>query len=497
MDDKSAPPLRTKVLRAAAWMVGVRWSHRLLGLISVMILARLLTPHDFGTVAVVMSFVSVVDAFFDFGFDAVLIKNQDARPEDFDTTWTMRLIKTLLFALMVALLSPLVASYANAPETVSVGLVIAATIAIRGFDNIGTIQFQKDLEFGRLFKYRVYPRILGVITTIALAFALRSYWAIVFGMLASTIYGVGFSYIANAHRPRLRFQGMRQMWSFSQWIMLGNMGRQLFSMADRFLLSGWIDKAHLGFFTVAGDLASIVTVELLGPVSAALMPGFAKLQHEKERLRSAFTMSMSIFIALILPASVGVWLVAPEVVGIILGAQWHNAAKYVGMFGWFFLFFSLSEILTSFLLMVGLVDKSARISLGRTIVYLAALYFTFQAYHIEGVIVFKTALAAVEVLLLYALAARYLGLSISAILWALWRPFVSTACMAIAVESLFRIAPINAFIALGVKAAVGALVYIAISLMLWMAARKPKGLESIAVELATNRLEWWHQYKQR
>jgi len=496
MDEKSAPPLRTKVLQGAAWMVAIRWSHRLLGLVSVMILARLLTPHDFGTVAIVMSIVSVVDAFLDFGFDVSLIKNQNTTRDDFDVTWTMRLIKTLLFALIIAMLLPFVASYANAPETIQVGLVIALTVAIRGLDNIGTIQYQKDLDFGQVFRFRVYPRLLGVITTIILAFTLRSYWAIAFGMLASTIYGVAFSYIANPYRPRLRFQGIQQLWRFSQWIMIGNMGRQLFSMADRFLLSGWVDKAQLGFFTVAADVSSIVTVELLGPVSAALMPGFAKLQHEKERLRNAFMMSISVFTALILPSSVGVWLVAPEIVRVILGVQWHDSAKFVGMFGWFFMFFSLSEILTSFLIMVGLVEKSARISLGRSIFYLAALFFVFQTYHIEGIILFKIAFAVIEVLLLFYLSAKYLNLPASAILQIAWRPLLSSACMIFAVQNASHAIHMNALADLCAKVLIGALVYITVSLTLWAAVRKPKGIESITIELAENRLRWWRQRKQ-
>ena len=253
-------------------MVATRWSYRLLGLISTMILARLLTPQDFGTVAIVMALVYFVDAFFDFGFDLALIKNQQASREDYDTAWTLRFIKTVLFALVVALASPMIALYANAPESIPIGLVVAGSIFIRGFHNIGIVAFSKDLDFHRVFKYSIYPRVLGVITTIIAAFVLRSYWAIVVGIFMNAVYGTAFSYSANPYWPRWRVQGMEIFWHFSKWVLIGNMGRQLFSMMDRLALSGWVSKQHLGFFTVAADLASIVTVELFGPVSQALTP---------------------------------------------------------------------------------------------------------------------------------------------------------------------------------------------------------------------------------
>lgn len=459
-------------------MVATRWSYRFLGLISTMILARLLTPQDFGTVAVVMSLVYFADAFFDFGFDLALIKNQQASREDYDTAWTLRFIKTALFALVVALASPLVAVYANAPESIPIGIVVAVSIFIRGFQNIGTVTFNKELEFDRIFKYNIYPRVLGVITTIVAAFVLRTYWAIVVGVFMSAVYSTAFSYSANPYWPRWRLAGMEKFWHFSKWVLIGNMGRQLFSMVDRLALSGWISKQQLGIYTVAADLAAIVTVELFGPVSQALTPGFAKLQGDPERLRDAFVVSTSVFLALIVPAATGVWLVAPELVPTILGDQWHEAAPFVGLFSWFFLFFAFSEVMTGFVSMVGLIKHSARLSLARAILFGALMYFAFQHYHAEGIVYLKIALAAGEAIILFAMALRYLQLPFITAFSLCWRPVLGALGMVLAVKVLTPYLGANLLLLLIAKAMVGALSYSAISLGLWLLAGKPKGIES-------------------
>jgi lipopolysaccharide exporter len=369
-----------------------------------------------------------------------------------------------------------------------VGLVVAGSIFIRGLGNIGTVAFSKDLEFHRVFKFSIYPRVLGVITTIIAAFVLRSYWAIVIGIFMNALYGTAFSYSANPHWPRWRLEGMEKFWHFSKWVLIGNMGRQLFNMMDRLALSGWLNKQHLGFFTVAGDLASILTVELFGPVSQALTPGFAKLQHDRERLRDAFVISVSVFLALIIPASTGVWLLSAELVPVILGDQWHDAAKFVGMLSWFSMFFAFSEILTGFLSMVGLNERSARLSLGRAILFGALLYFAFHFYHVEGIILLKITLAAGESLILYRMAMGYLGLPALTPLAVCWRPILAAGCMAFVVNALTHSLGSNLFLLLASKAVIGALTYTFVTLGLWLLAGKPKGMESMLFDLLKSRL---------
>jgi len=469
-------------------MVALKWTFRLLGLVSTMVLARLLTPADFGIVAVAMALVGIMDAFFDFGFGLALIKNQKATREDYDAAWSLRLANMVLFGLCVALFSPLVAMYADAPEIIAISLVLALSIAVRGLENIGTVDFQKDLEFSSVFKLQVVSKVLTIGTTILLAFILRSYWAIIIGALTGAIYAVTFSYLMSPFRPRLRFKGIAGIWNFSKWVLLTNMARQLFYSLDKFLLSGLISKAQLGFYNVAGSLASIVTVELLSPIGSALMPGFAKLQAEHQRLRAAFVQSLIVLFAVILPAGIGVWLVAPELVDVILGSQWHGAANLVALFAILASLSSLAETISNFMAMSGLIAKSAWVGLTRTGLFIGGFYFAFQAGGIEGVILFKTALALIEVMILFQLSASFLSLPATILFKIIWRPALAVTTMGFA---LYMLAPWfsgNVYIDLFAKALVGATIYVSSSLLLWKIAGKPSGIETLVFDLVFNKL---------
>jgi O-antigen/teichoic acid export membrane protein len=481
------PSIKNKILAGAVWMVAIKWSFRLFGLASTMVLARLLTPEDFGIVAIAMALIGILDAFFDFGFDLALIKNQNATHKDYDAAWTLRVANMALFGLSIALLSPLMAAYSSSPETITISLVLALSIAIRGLTNIGTVDFQKDLEFSSVFKLQVLSKMLATGTTITLAFLLRSYWAIIISFLTSSIYSVSFSYLLSPYRPRLRFNGIGKIWSFSKWVLLTNMARQLFISLDKFLLSGLVNKAQLGYYNVSSSLASIVTIELLSPIGSVLMPGFAKLQNDHERLRVAFIKSLAVLLAIILPAGVGVWLTAPELVNVILGNQWHDAAGLVALFGILAIFASLSETLSNFMAMTNLIAESAWIGIARTSFFLLGFYFAFQAGGLEGVILFKTALALVEVFILFQISARFLNLPATSFLRITWRPALAVITMGL---TLYMLAPWltgNAYIDLLAKALAGATAYVASSLLMWKMVGKPDGLESLALDLIFNK----------
>lgn len=483
----SPPPLRGKIVIGAAWMVATRWSHRLLGLVSTMILARLLMPEDFGLVATVAAVVAIIDGFFDFGFDLALIHDQRAGRPEFDAAWTLRLIKSVCFGALLMLAAPWMADYANAPEIVGISLVMGASIAIKGLENIGTVTFQRELEFDRLFRFRLIPRLMGVVTTIALALTLRSYWAIVIGSFARYAYEVAFSYSMSPYRPRLRLQGIGRLWQFSRWILVTNIARQLFNATDRFILTGLIPKRTLGFYSVGADVASTVTVDLMSPAGSALAPGFAKLQNEPERLRNAFLISTSIFVALITPATIGLWCVAPELTAVILGAQWDGAAPLIGLFAFVWLFYALSENLGRFMTMTGLQAAAAIVGLLRTLLFLGLLFPVFQRGGLEALILMKAALSAIEVVALTGICARRLDLPLHQTPALFWRPALAAGGMA----ALLMLTPFPAdwpaLVALAVKVTAGALAYTAGSVLLWQLSGKPFGLESTVIGIIRKR----------
>ena len=177
--------LTRKVAHGAAWMVILKLVVRSIGLVSTLILVRLLEPSDFGIVAMAMSIVAALELLTAFGFDITLIQNQKADAAEYDTAWTLNVLLGAGAAVLLIVLAHPAAGFYEEPALVPVFQVIAIVSLLQGLENIGMVDFRKHLKFEKEFLFHVLVKMFGFVVTIALAFKLRSYWALVLGTVAS------------------------------------------------------------------------------------------------------------------------------------------------------------------------------------------------------------------------------------------------------------------------------------------------------------------------
>ena len=189
----------------AAWMTLFTVANRLQGLISTIILARLLVPEDFGIIAMAMSMIAGVELLTALGLEVVLVQHPNPKEHHFRSAFTANVVLGMLAGVIVALLAEPIGAFFDEPRLVPVMWVLASSAIIHGFENIHTTWFQKDLQFQRDFLHRFVPRLLSFFVTIPLAFYLRSYWALVAGMLFASISSVLFGYYLRPAMPRFGF----------------------------------------------------------------------------------------------------------------------------------------------------------------------------------------------------------------------------------------------------------------------------------------------------
>ena len=174
-------------------MVALRMSIRLIGLVSTLILVRLLVPADFGIVAMAMSIVAAVELLTAFGFEVALIQNQQADRDDYNTAWTMNVMLGIGASALLLTLAKPAASYYGEPDLFRVFLVLSAASLLQGLQNIGLVEFRKELQFDKEFAFHMSLKVVGFIITISLAFWLRTYWALIIGIVTSRAFGTALS----------------------------------------------------------------------------------------------------------------------------------------------------------------------------------------------------------------------------------------------------------------------------------------------------------------
>src|SRR4051794_12144458 len=178
MTEDSASIL-AKTARGAGWVVAWRMITRTLGLVSTLVLVRLLAPADFGLVALATSFSVAIEAFSWLGTEEGVIRHAAPTDAVYDTAFTIALLRGSVVAVAIAAAAYPAGAFFGEPRLPAVLLALAAIAVLESLTNVGTVQFRRDFTFQKEFQLWLLPRILSVVIAITLAAVTRSYWALV------------------------------------------------------------------------------------------------------------------------------------------------------------------------------------------------------------------------------------------------------------------------------------------------------------------------------
>lgn len=475
---------RTSVARSALFAVALRVVDRVLGVISTIILARLLTPDDFGIIAmssVIMGLLSVV---FDLGVNIALIQAASPGKDDYDSAWTARIIQSALIAVLMIALAPLAASYYRDPRVSDVLQVIAITVFVVGLENIGTVQFQKHFRFDLDFRFTATKRIVGFLATLGAAYAIQSYWGMVIGGLIGSFFGVLYSYRISSYRPRLTLIKFSTIWRFSQWLLFRNLGTYAASSLDRFYIGRYTGASGAGAYSLGSEIAAMPASELLAPLGRVLLPLFSESQNDPARLQRNFILALGVQVLLALPLSVGLLLVADEVVIVLLGEKWKAAIPIIQLLCIANIFIALSHASGYLLMATGHVRALAWLAWAQAALFSSALFVLEDPNTAATTLaLFKILSALIGMFVILFLVIRILpDITLGLLIKGTWRPIIATLCMYASISGIAT-NDYSVITLLLVKIGVGATIYSSALLALWKLNGRSDSAESYLMNL--------------
>jgi lipopolysaccharide exporter len=484
----TVPSLRSAMIKGSLWMVAMRWAVRGIGIISTLILVRLLQPEDFGLLAMAMIVVGMMEVMSSFGVDLVLIRMPQARREHFDTAWTIGIIQGFAIAVVLVAIAPLAAVYFREPRVVLVLQVLACGVAVGGFSNIGIVLFRKELQFGREFNYTVARKVLSFVVTLSCALVWHNYWALLAGFVAGQLGTVVLSYLVHPMRPRWSLVAVRELWSVSQWMLLINVGNYLFERMDEFIV-GRIGSSHqLGLYSVSSEISNLPTTELISPVARALLPGFAQLAKEPSRLVAAYVNTVGFVALMAIPAGAGIAAIAADLVTVLLGPKWTEAQPLIELLAYFGAVRAVYGGAGSLLVVINQVRFLAAVTWVQVATFAIGAYYVGTLRGVTGVAEAKVAAAALYGVMLFGSVCWATSIRWRDIGSALWRPILASVFMGYMIfrfhHAIFT-APLPSALA---DACAGALTYTASVLLLWQFAGRPPGAERFLLETIRKRL---------
>ena len=459
-------------------MIALRWAMRIIGVISTIILARLLTPRDFGIVAVAMILVGLFEMLNLTGQGLAIVRHEAPTREHYDSAWTVSVLIGVAIAISILIAAPFTKAYFHEPRSIVVMQCLALRAFLGGLENIGTVDFSRDLRFDKFFIYNVCTKLLQFVLTVALAFTLRNYWALVAGILVGQLSRTILSYVMSPFRPRLSFARTSEIWSFSIWTFLRSIAVYLQQQVDNIAIGGIAGSAIMGRYTVAKDVAASPTQEIINPMVVALFPVMSKYRGDPAQLRQLYLRMLGWSAIICVSTGVGVTMVADDLVRVVLGPKWIDATPLIG---WLALNAGMAPLLsgTGTLLDVqGMPFMSARIQWSRFVAFTATIFaVAYLTRDVEKVVIARFVLTTLFVPTIIFAVRRVTGVPARDYLKSMWRPFSAAAFMALAIWSLNKVLPFQGGGRLALDILAGTAAYVTGLLGLWDLSGRPQAAE--------------------
>jgi O-antigen/teichoic acid export membrane protein len=452
-------------LRSALWVMVESWLVRLVSLVAFLVLARLLTPSDFGLMALAGIYLTFCSFVIDQGFGTALVQREDLQPSHLDAVFWAQIAIGLAIAALTFAAADAIAGIFQEPGLAPVLRSLSVFPALTGLVLVQQAQLRRELQFRALAIRHIVSAVAGAALGIAMAALGYGVWSLVAQMLSGAVVGLVILWRASTWRPRLAFSAkhLRELSIFGVSVFAHELVWTLAYQIDRLLLGRFAGAGPVGVYTVAQRLVSIVGEVLVVGLQGIVVPVFARVQHDREALLRGLFRAYRLIAFIAFPAFGGLALVAPELVPLLLGAKWIEAVPVVQASAVPTLLYAMGFFLSNVLTAIG--RPGLRLLLTSIQAAASAAFVIIVLPRGPSAVALAMGAAA---LLAYGVNAamlwRLIGLDPLAYHRQAWPAAAATLLMAAA---LWGLAPLltgwPAIAALGAKVAAGGAIYLAVT----------------------------------
>ena len=485
--------LATKTVTSAVWLLAWRMISRSIGMVSTLILARVLVPSDFGIVAMANTFSAIIDSLSQIGVQDALVRRGDNDRNLFDTAFTLQAGRGVITFAVLAASGPLASWWFGEPRLVSMMFVLGAISLVSSFENVGISEFRRGMRYSMVFSLLTVPRILSVIVAIAAALLLKSYWALLIGSGTSAVIRTIMTYVVHPYRPQLSLSGWRKLAGFSFWIWAACVVSIMWDRIDVFVLGPVFGQARLGLYIIALELAILPLTEIVVPVSDALFAGFSRAHKGDGSSVHHAPLVATMLVMVIAPITITISCASGYVVAVLLGPHWAPASPLVSILAWLCLFSPLTWVCNSVLVANGHVMRGFLGKTAATAIKLAALLIaTLLTKRLEIVAVAVTTCVALESCAYLFLMSDLPGVRLRTMVAPISRALVAGVLTVLVLHQMglaWQAVTMPSLQAVLYGAMIGILatgLYVAFVVLLWFIAGRPAGPETRFLELVGN-----------
>lgn len=318
--------LKNRAVTGVTWLVFAQISGEILRFVVAVILARILTPDEFGLIGMVLVFSGFAKLFNDMGFSAALVQKLDVQQIHYSSVFWLSILAGFFMMALLFLAAPLLAWFFDEPKLIPLAQVISLEFLLGSLVIVQRARFTRNMDFRVLAIVQVVAAAVAGALGIAMALAGFGVYALAAQLLATTTCLSGLVWYLSDWRPRLSFSwsAIREMLGFSAGVAGGSMLNYWIRNADNLLIGKVLGSAQLGLYTRAYTIMLLPLTQISSVLSRVMFPAMSAIQDDKPRAKRIYLRAISAIALFSFPAMLSLLVVADDFVLVIFGPKWEE-----------------------------------------------------------------------------------------------------------------------------------------------------------------------------
>lgn len=369
-----------KVLTNLIWRFLERSGAQIVSFVVEIILARLLCPEDYGTVALVMVFISILQTFVDSGFGNALIQKKDADDVDFSTVFYFNIASCILLYLIMFVAAPFIAKFYEIPQLTPIVRVISLKLIIAGVRNVQQAYVSKQMMFKKFFYATAAGTIGAAIVGIAMAYMGFGVWALVAQQLLNLLLSTITLWVSVKWRPKLlfSFQRLKGLLSYGWKLLAVSLINNLYNEGRQLVIGKVYTPGDLALYNRGRKFPDLFVKNINTSIDSVLFPALSNAQDNKEAVKAMTRRAIRISSYIMAPFMVGLALVAKPLVTLLLTEKWIECVPFMQVFCMAFLIRPISSANLNAMKAMGRSDLFLKIDIIKIIIGIILLIITIS-----------------------------------------------------------------------------------------------------------------------
>ncbi len=316
-----------------SWQTVLKILQNLITLAKIFVLARLLSPTDFGLFSLIAIALGIAEATTQTGINITIIQSKQSIGYFLNTAWVLSILRGVLIGIVMLILGVVMGQFYTEPQLPLFIALASLVPIIKGFINPSIIMLHKNLEFFKDSFYRLTLTIVDGILAIILAFWLDSVFALIYAMIGAAIFEVAISFLFFSQKPTFAYIPSRAktILSNAKWLSISSLLSYANDNIDDFILGKTVGTYNLGLYHNGYALGHKPNYDITRSANHGTLPIFAKIVSDKQRLKNAFYKSVGISTVISAVLSLPLIFFPEFFVTLLLGQQWLPITQYLGI----------------------------------------------------------------------------------------------------------------------------------------------------------------------